>query len=309
MPLLNKLENILIAYRPDIIHLQVPSLISFAIRLLARSKDIPVTIGIHDLPMNIAAFSPLLRNGVSKIARWLLTKWYDGADVLISPSQYGKEYYRALGVSGRIQVISNGVDLNTFQYRVDKARNFKDKYLQDFDSSKALLLYVGRISPEKNLEILMTAMKKIDGILTVIGEAGSEKYLHNLGKNADSHKIVFTGKIPLDDLVGAYSASDVLVQPSTHELQSLVILEALSCGLPIVGANYAAIPELVLDGNNGFLFQPFDEEDLADKINLVINQSKTKRKSMFLQSLAVAGEHSLERSTPQYIELYSSITR
>lgn len=306
LPLMNKIEKILNCNKPDVVHLQVPSLISLATLLLAKRKKIPVAIGIHDLPLNIAVFFPIFRQSVSRIAKWLLTRWFSGADILVAPSQYGKKYCQALGVTTKTHVISNGVDPRTFTFQIEKARTFMIKYLGRTVCTKPLLLYVGRISQEKNLEVLMKAMKCIDAILIVVGHARSTRYLEELKKIA-GEKAVFTGEMPLDDLVGAYSACDMLIQPSTNELQSLVVLEGMSCGLPIVGANHGPIPELVAEENNGLLFDPFNDVDLSNKINQLIEGGKIVRKRMSSASLMVAGEHTLEKSAEKYIELYSSL--
>lgn len=306
LPLLNKIERILNCDKPDVIHLQVPSLISLATLWLAKRKKIPVAIGIHDLPANIAVFSPMFRQSVSRVTKWVLTRWFNGADILISPSQYGKKYYQTLGVTTKTHVISNGVDPRIFRFQIEKAKAFMLKYLGRTVCTKPLLLYVGRISQEKNLKVLMKAMRCVDAILIVVGPAWSTMYLEEL-KKIGGEKAVFTGEIPLDDLVGAYSACDMLIQPSTNELQSLVILEGMSCGLSIVGANHGPIPELVVEKNNGLLFDPFDEVDLSSKINQLIEGGRIVRKRMSSASLMVAGEHALERSAEKYIELYSSL--
>lgn len=306
LPLLGKIERILSLDKPDVVHLQVPSILSLATLWLAKRKKIPIAVGIHDLPMNIAVFSPILRQNVASIAKRVLTRWFNGADVLVAPSNYGKKYYQTLEVTAKTHVISNGVDLRIFRFQNEKARAFMMKYIEGIADSKPLLLYVGRVSQEKNLEVLMKAMQNIDAILIVVGHASSNTYLEKL-KKIVGKKAIFTGEIPLGDLVGAYSACDMLIQPSTNELQSLVILEGMSCGLPIVGADYGPIPELVADRNNGLLFDPFDHVDLSSKINQLIEAGRAARKKMSSASLMVAGEHALETSAEKYIEMYSSL--
>ena len=98
----------------------------------------------------------------------------------------------------------------------------------------------------------------------------------------------------------------LFVQPSTSELQSLVILEAMSCCLPIIGSNCGPIPELVNQGVNGILFEPCDYVDLREKIIFLLNNEPLRGK-MQTESLKMVQKHSLTMIGEEFIKVYKEI--
>ena len=94
-------------------------------------------------------------------------------------------------------------------------------------------------------------------------------YLKKLKKLDHRNKIIFPGYVPFNDLLIFYHTCDLFIQPCTSELQGIAILEAMASGLPVIGANSGATPELIVNGINGLLFRPNDAIDLKNKIDLV----------------------------------------
>lgn len=308
MPTISYIKSILAEFRPDVIHLQVPSIVSFVTLLQAKKLGIPVVAGIHDLPENVSAYSPLMKSGARRMAKFFLTKWFGQAVNAVAPSQYARSYYQSLGVKANIEVISNGINSSLFQYNSAAAEQFLDKYTRYPSQTGLRIIYVGRISPEKNLEVLLEATKGIDATTIIAGSAASDQYLGKLKRLIKDHnRIIFTGALSLDELIGAYSASDVLVQPSTCELQSLVILEAMSCSKPVIGVNHGPVPELVIDGKNGLLFRPFDSKDLRAKIEQLSKAGNDQRKQMSRESRESVMQHSLDCTAERYSELYEQL--
>jgi glycosyltransferase involved in cell wall biosynthesis len=309
MPLISYIKSILVEFKPEIVHLQVPSIVSFVTLLQAKKLGIPVVAGIHDLPENISTYSPIMKSAVTRMAKFLLTKWFGQADTAIAPSQYAKSYYQSLGVKAHIEVISNGVNRSLFQYNEAAAKRFIDKYTPDSNQEGLRVIYAGRISPEKNLEVLIKALEGVDATTVFVGPVESHRYLGRLKQliNGNHDKVIFTGAVSVDELIGAYSASDLLVQPSTCELQSLVILEAMSCSTPVIAADHGPIPELVIDGKNGLLFRPFDSIDLRTKIEQISAARKDQRNEMSRESLKSVAGHSLDCTAERYLGLYEQL--
>jgi 1,2-diacylglycerol 3-alpha-glucosyltransferase len=311
LPIIHRVRRILSVEKPDIIHLQFPSPLSYVTSWLGKNRGIPLLAGIHDLPRNISVFVPFCRSGVTDLARRLLINWFNSIDDLVSPSEYGKVFYKTLGVSSDIHVISNGVDHSLFHHDAEMAKAFKEKFLAYTNPHKSKVLYVGRISPEKDLEVLLEAfnyLKEEEIYLVMAGEVQSRGYYEKLRRIAGGDNIIFTGGLPLSFLIGAYSACSALIQPSTTELQGLTILEAMSCGMPIIGVDYGPISEMVCNGKNGMLFRPFDAKDCADKVRLFIQSSHEAKIEMSAQSLVSAQQqHSLEDTALMHIDLYCGL--
>jgi glycosyltransferase involved in cell wall biosynthesis len=115
---------------------------------------------------------------------------------------------------------------------------------------------------------------------------------------------VFTGFVDDADLPGAYAAADVFVNAGTAELQSLVTLEAMASGLPVLGAQASALPHLVHHEHNGYLFPPGDADALADHLITVLS-NPVKAKTMGVRSRAIAGQHDVAATVAAFERLYA----
>jgi glycosyltransferase involved in cell wall biosynthesis/O-antigen/teichoic acid export membrane protein len=126
------------------------------------------------------------------------------------------------------------------------------------------LLFVGRLSPEKGCDVLIRSLSKVkaDVEARVVGDGVERQRLENLCRNLGlQNKITFVGF--QKDVLPHLQAADVLVMPSFREGQPLALIEALCMGLPVIASNVGGIPELIEDQQNGFLFGPGNEEELA----------------------------------------------
>ena len=306
MPLLGQIQKIILTEKPDIIHVQGLSPLSLAVLWMARRLGVPVVAGIHDLPQNIAVYSPIARSFVSTIAKMLLVHLYNGASVVVAPSKYAKLYYRDLGVQTEIRVISNGVDLSFFYPSCQSSQIFEKQYLSNIDLTLPRVIFVGRIMPDKDLEVMIKATMDLEAVPIIVGYAWP-KYLRKL-KALACGKVTFTGPIPSYLLAGAYNSCKIFIQPSTTELQSLVVLEALASGLPVIGVNSGAIPELITEGINGYLFEPYQSDELKRKIQHIF-ENEELRKDMKAASLKTAERHSLTNTADEYIKLYTEYVK
>jgi len=305
-PLLPQIKKIISIEQPDIIHLQTLSFVSLTVLWLARRQHIPVVAGIHDLPRNIAVYFPIGTGFISILAQRILSYFLNRVNVAVAPSEFAKTYYRQLGVQTEIRVISNGVDLSAFNPMSPNTQIFSKTYLSNINSTIPRVLFVGRIAPDKDLEVMVNATRDMYVIPIIVGCAWP-KYLRKL-KTLTHGNAIFTGYINSSLLKEAYNACDVFVHPCTTELQSLVILEAMASGLPVIGVDSGAIPELVINGINGYLFEPYKPQDLRKKIELFFDND-TLRKEMRVASLNMAQRHPLTQSADKYIKLYTEYVK
>ncbi|MEM1583004.1 MAG: glycosyltransferase family 4 protein, partial [Candidatus Bathyarchaeia archaeon] len=120
-------------------------------------------------------------------------------------------------------------------------------------------------------------------------------------------KVIFTGRIPQDEVPYYYSMSDIVVVPSLQEAFGLVVSEAMACGKPVIGTNVGGIPDQIIDGYNGFLVKPRSPEDIAEKIIwLLENQEEAKVMGMRGRKI-VEEKFNIERKMDRIIELYKSL--
>jgi glycosyltransferase involved in cell wall biosynthesis len=171
----------------------------------------------------------------------------------------------------KIRVIHNGVDTNKFQPASDKR---KAKEELGFNPDDAAILSVGRLYARKGLFTLIESMpavvRRFPRAKFIISGKGQSNEMKKLVAHAQKlgvrEHIVFTGYYPDRKLPRLYQAADVFAFSTFYENLPFAVLEALSTGLPVVTTRVGGIPEMIEDGRNGFLVQPFNSRELSDRI-------------------------------------------
>jgi len=295
--------------RPDIIHIHHPFVIGRSTLWAARKFHIPAITTNHMLPESFFILFPKA-NSFDRYKKGLNFTWkfiisfLNKTDLVISPTESGSDALKKHGLKVKSLAISNGVDCKRFNPKND------GEYLRSEFSlpSKPIILYTGRLSEEKRVDILIRAiqyvLKRMDAHFLIVGDGLEKKNLEELSRAIGIKKyITFTGFLNKEDYPNVYAIADLYVMPSMCELQSITTLEALASGLPIVAAKSYALPELVHSGENGYLFEPGNPRDLAKKIiKLLSDKEKSK---MGKKSRRVAEKHSLKRSIEKYEKVYN----
>lgn len=195
---------------------------------------------------------------------WL--RCYDLADKVIAVSDYSAADLASRGVNrNKVKVVPNGVDTDTYYPGTSSI---------EFENWENILLYVGPLLERKGLKYLIQAMPGIikehpnTGVILVGG--GENKRLSKQAKHLNVHEHVqFEGFVPENDLPSYYRAADVFVFPSLLEGFGMVLIEAMTSGLPVVSTNTTAIPEVV--GEAGLLCEPSSATSISEKVNRIID--------------------------------------
>jgi D-inositol-3-phosphate glycosyltransferase len=154
-----------------------------------------------------------------------------------------------------------------------------------FDPAEKLLLYVGRLEPQKGIERLLAAISHLKHLskikLAVIGGDGHHEpefqRLLQLSKELDIRdKVFFAGRVDQQNLPAYYNAADLLVVPSHHESFGLVALEALACGTPVVASDVGAMRSIIIENETGCVVSQADPPGLADKIETYFKELRFK---------------------------------
>ena len=304
-----KVGSIIKNFKPDIINVCSPYPVGISAFLWARKLNIPVIGSIHVLPENM--ITPFYRlNNYSKIENlsWsYLVYFFNLMDWTTIPTQTGADIYKRHGLKVNITPISNGLRTDVF-----KPSNNGEKLRKRFDlPDENIVLCTGRINEEKSLDVLIRAipyvLEKVDAHFLFVGEGGDYKQsLIDLSKELGVFdNVTFTDFLDWEDYPNIYKVADVFAMPSEAELQSLVTMEAVATGLPIVVVNKGAVPELA-SNDNGFLFEPKKSKDMAEKIVKILSDRKLKDK-MGKKSLELIKKHSLDSVADRFIETYEKI--
>lgn len=305
----NSVKEIVENFRPDIIHLQDHFAISRAAFYAAKELGIPIIGTNHFLPENLVHYLrlPSKMTLIIKKGFWnYFLSIYGKLDLVTTPTKSAADLIKKIGFCKEIEVVSNGIDLKKFNPG-NKGEYLFEKY--SITRNKPILLFVGRLDKEKNIDTIIQALKiianKTNVHLVITGIGAEQKKLMNLIKTLDlNSKVTFTGFVLDSDLPNLYAISACFVIPGEAELQSIATMEAMASGLPILAANTVALPELI-DGN-GYLFDPKNPDNLANLIEKIFKNDNLRRQ-MGQKSLEIIQKHDIEKVINKFEDIYRQI--
>lgn len=199
----------------------------------------------------------------------LLKRLFKKPDLFLAPSK--ELLHTPFEIRAQKQFIPNGVDQTKYRFN-SVARDEKRNELSIGENEQVAII-TRRLVEKNGVIYLARAVPHIDNTglrFIVIGDGPERKKIENEFRKNCGDRVVFTGNKPHDEIIDYYSAADFSILPSLMEATSISGLEAMSSGLPIVGTRVGGIPELIKNGENGYLCNPADPHDLADKINLLL---------------------------------------
>lgn len=203
----------------------------------------------------------------SGIRRTAKRAFLRACDSCVVPGRAAAEFVTELGVRPeRITVAPNAIDLTIFGERVANSWNRRDDLRARLGVTGFCILYAGRLSPEKGVDVLLHALRNLppDANLVIAGIGPQEPELRRFATDALAGRVRFIGFVSRDDLVDWYAVADALVVPSRSETWGMTLNEGAAAGLPLVATEAAGGAwELVEDGVNGFRVPAGDAAALA----------------------------------------------
>ncbi len=258
-----------------------------------------IPLGTHYVARNLQTQETLAK------AAWKAIKtFYKPFDLVTAPSKTTANMLKQHGVEN-VKIVSNGIETDKFNTKADG-----EKKRREFGTKKEkLFVFVGRVTREKNVDVLVKAFSKTSGArLVIVGDGPDFPEIKRLVERSNlGKKVLLTGAVPHGEVANIYAAADWQVSASTFETQGLSILEGMACGKPCIGANSLAIPETVKDKHNGFLFQPFDVEELRGKIENAISLPENRYKKMCKNAGETGKSHSIQKTADRWLGIYQSL--
>lgn len=262
-----KINEVLDKFNPDLVCLVTPLSIGWAGLKYARRRKIPVVAAYHT---NIPQYLSYYRLGAMRGTVWKYLKWFHSfSSINFCPSLDTMEQLLLHGI-GNISISNNGVD--TASFTPEKYNEYiRQQYAPPGD---LLLLYVGRLAPEKGLFSLMKAAELLNEAqlnykLLVVGDGPDRTALQDQAPA----NVLFAGYKSGIELQQIYASADIFIFPSATETFGNVVLEAMASGLPVVGAYRGGVTESLRDGFNGLAFNPDDTLAIAHNILRLANDS------------------------------------
>jgi glycosyltransferase involved in cell wall biosynthesis len=243
-------------FRPDLIHAVNPFILGPGGIYYARRLGVPLVASYHT---NVAAYARYYNlNFLSDAARWWTRQLHNRAGINLCTSEAAMNYLLKEGIK-RVRLWPQGVDARRF-HPVRASGEWRGR-LSGGHASDRLLLYVGRLAPEKGIERLKTILQKLpETRLAIVGDGPARR---DLEREFAGTPTVFTGVLQGEDLAAAYASADAFLFPSTTDTLGLAMIEALASGLPIVAARSDASQEVVSEGENGLFYEANSAPALA----------------------------------------------
>jgi glycosyltransferase involved in cell wall biosynthesis/gas vesicle protein len=222
-------------------------------------------------------------------------------DAVTTPTRRAAELLSAAtGIQG-IHAISCGIDASRFANSSPTS------------NKQPRILFLGRLDYEKHIHNLLKAVaklpKELNTIVELVGKGGEQATLEKLATELGIRdQVIFFGHISEEELPKAYERCTVFAMPSIAELQSIATMEAMASGRPVVAADAMALPHLVHDGDNGYLFPPDDVDAFADRLKRVLTADEAELERLSENSLYLIQAHDIQRTLTIFEDLYRAQT-
>lgn len=298
-----EIKTLLHDLKPDVVHAQCHYMIGQGVLATAKKLGIRMIATNHFMPENLDPFLPFhqwFKRIVAKNSWRDMGKIMGAAQVVTTPTPLAARAMRDYARLEKVLPLSNGIDSSNYELSENEVID-KNPY--------PTILFAGRLAVEKNVNEIIEALTLMQTVpnahLEIVGDGEQRNVLADLAKTKGvTSRVHFLGHVSDAELRAAYLRADIFCQPGTAELQSLVTLEALSASRPVVLANAMALPHLVDNGVNGYLFEPGNRGNLANKLDAILALSPEERASMGAAGHAKAMVHSHVKTMDTFEALY-----
>lgn len=286
-------------FKPDLVHVVNPAVLGVGGIYYAKKLNIPLIASYHThLPQYLHHYNIGALEGIL----WELLKLaHNQAQLNLCTSTAMVNELVNHGIE-RVDLWQRGVDTDSFH--PDLASVEMRNKLSQGHPDAPLLLYVGRVSAEKEIDKIKPVLESIpDARLAIVGNGPAREELETLFADTNTN---FVGYLHGQELGAAYASADAFVFPSSTETLGLVLLEAMAAGCPVVAARRGGIPDIVTDGVNGYMFEPDDPQGaIAATQRLLAHQEE--RELLRLNARLEAEKWGWASATRQLQDFYQGV--
>lgn len=290
-------------FKPDIIHSHLFFGVGIEALIASKLLKIPIIGTNHTAISEFVKYAPVNAKWLETISLRYVSWYYNRCNLTTSPSRLLLEEMKLHRFRGRQETVYNPIDAETFNVVTD--RN-KGELKKKFNLNDKTIVYAGRFAPEKNIDIIVRAValakEKIPDITLAMAGHGSffediKKLVTELGLEQNTR---FLGTLSHFELADLYRASEIFSITSTSEIQSMTLIQAMACGLPIIGVKARGFEHI---GENGILIEPGDINALSEKIVLLLNDP-AMRNALSEKSLRFAQKLSDKNIAMEWEKIY-----
>ena len=257
-------------FRPDLVHVVNPAVLGLGGIWLAKSRNLPLVASYHThLPKYLEHYGM----GMLEPLLWeLLKAAHNQASLNLCTSTAMVAELAAKGIQ-HTALWQRGVDTDLFRPEL-RNESMRARLHGPYDDTGNLLLYIGRLSAEKQIERIRPVLEAMPQ--TRLALVGDGPHRQQLERCFEGTPTTFVGYLAGQELASAYACGDAFLFPSSTETLGLVLLEAMAAGCPVVGADRGGIPDIVSDGENGCLYDPDQPHSLTTAVQRLLGESQTR---------------------------------
>ena len=293
-------------FKPDIIHSHLFFGVGLEALIAAKILKVPFVGTNHTAITEFVKYSPVKGKWVERLSLKYVNWYYSKCNLVTSPSELLLDEMKKNGLKRKCKVVYNPVDMGIFN--LISSRN-KNELKIKFNLNDKTIVYAGRLAPEKNIDVIIKAValakQKIPDITLALAGHGSflgelKKLVTELGLDKN---VKFIGTLSHLELANLYRASEVFSITSTSEIQSMTLIQAMACGLPVVGVRARGFEYIK---ENGILVEPGDIKDLSEKFILLLSDVYLRNKLSTL-SLEFAEKLSDKNIAKEWEKIYGEV--
>jgi glycosyltransferase involved in cell wall biosynthesis len=287
------------SFRPDLIHIVNPAILGLGGLSYSKLMNLPLVASYHThLPEYLKYYNLSFLEGLL----WeLLKAGHNQARLNLCTSTAMVATLSQKGINS-VNLWQRGVDIDSFQPQFASAE--MRHRLSQGQPERPLLLYIGRLSAEKEIDRIKPILEKIpNACLALVGDGPYRQELQQHFAGTATH---FVGYLAGQELAAAYASADAFVFPSRTETLGLVLLEAMAAGCPVVAARSGGIPDIVQDGVNGYMFDPTDEQGAITATQKLL-ADPTRRETLSVNARQEAKRWGWAAATRQLENYYQDV--
>jgi len=304
LPIQPLMEPTVRGIKPDLIHSQHPVWMGDLAAAFASDMNIPLVFTFHTRYDQYAqSYVPIVPELASKVAGEIVLRYMRHCAHVIAPTPSIRDLILSeYPLDVPVSVVPSPVDLNQY----DELNPGRVRTMLGLEEEE-LLLYVGRLSKEKGLDLILRAFVRIIAErpsvrLLLLGEGPYKRALESKARRLGlSERIIFGGVIPHEEVPNYVSAADLFVFSSLTDTQGLVLLEAMTAGIPVVAVEAPGSADVLSEG--GGLLVPATEVDFSNAV-LSLLADEAYRSEMGKQAIRAAQRYSIPATTARMIEVY-----
>jgi glycosyltransferase involved in cell wall biosynthesis len=293
----------------DLVHVHHPFLSGTLALRYCKSRGIPVVFTNHTrYDLYAQHYLPHVPEFVGDaFLQAYLPAFCQRCDLVVAPSPSIVGVMRDIGVTRDISVIPNGIDLTPFR----GTAGILSRQAAGLPADKTVLMYLGRVSPEKNLAFLLRAFFGVaaavpDVVLAIVGDGSEADNLRDQARHAGlAERVLFLGQVAYEQVPDYLKLADVFVTASETEVHPLSLIEAMAAGLPVLGVNAPGVGDTITDGDDGLLSTNDLAGFTAKLMRLVLEPDLRRR--LGARALVTAERYSIDRTAQQMLAEYERL--